>query len=237
MRITTITTIELSSACNMACLYCVNRLMEKTSDRKPAIMSDEVFDRSLFWLKRLVERGSQGEVNLNGNGEPLLDPQIVDRIKQTRRAVGPAVKVQFSSNGVLVTKEIAEALKESGIDEVHLSIHSLYHARRAAHLLMDAGVMMRANFLTLISAHNWAGQLEPEHCIPEGRLPILPCDPLERGRAYIQAEGDVVPCCYDYRNIGRFGSVFDNDLLQRDYGRFSLCDTCHQGKGASHGVR
>ncbi len=60
----------------------------------------------------------------------------------------------------------------------------------------------------------------------------MQCDPLIDGRAYVQSEGDVVPCCYDYRNLGRIGHVFDQDILERELKPFALCETCHQNQVA-----
>jgi hypothetical protein len=230
VKINTITTIELSSQCNLACKYCVNRLLRSQAARIPMIMSDQVFEQSLLLLDQLKMRGTQRELNLNGNGEPLMDHGFLNRLVKVREVMGPAAEVQFSTNGLLMTDELARGLKAAGISIVHLSVHSPYHTRRAGHMLLSAGVQVNVNFYTIIASHNWAGQLEPQHSIPEDRLPKIPCQPLDEGRAYIQAEGDVVPCCYDYRNLGRIGSVFDADILDREVNKFSLCETCHQGK-------
>jgi len=221
----TITTIELSSLCNLKCLYCISRLLVKHPDRKPGIMEDHVFDLSLIWLSRLCEQGTQREVNLNGNGESCLDPQLVSRIRRVKEIMGDR-PVAFSSNGVNMTEVLAKQLKGSGIDRIDLSPHSAYHARRAAYILNAAGITGIINMGAIISAHNWAGQLEPEHSI-DCQIKIQ-CDPLIEGRGYISSEGNISPCCFDYRNLGMFGTVFDPDLLDREIRPYALCDTCHQ---------
>lgn len=230
MKITTVTTIELSSLCNLACSYCINRLLIKHPARKPGIMSEMVFQQCVKLVKTLTDRGTQKELNLNGNGESLLDPQLVERIAKLRKTLGDEIKIQLSTNATLLTPQLAADLKGAGITRVDLSPHKSDAVRKARFYLMEAGIGGVINPGPLVMSHNWAGQLEPENSIP---LPPqgLKCDPLIDGRAYIQSEGDVVPCCYDYRNLGRIGHVFDSDILERELKPFELCETCHQNTG------
>ena len=220
----TITTIELSTRCDLACKYCINRLME-TAGRKRIIMDDRVFMASIDLLSDLCLRGTQHEVNLNGNGESCLDIQLPARVRIVCDIMG-ARPVSFSTNGVSMTRELAKALRDAGLKEISLSPHSPYHARTAAIYLLEAGINVTINLGPIASSHNWAGQLEPEHCVPYVRP--LRCDPIIEGRGYIQAEGDITPCCYDYRGMGSFGTVFDDDIFDREPKPFDLCKTCHQ---------
>jgi len=222
----TITTIELSSKCNLQCLYCVNRLIAKNSDRTPCVMTDEVFAKSLYWLDKLCKAGTQKEVNLNGNGESTLDPKLIERIGMVRGVVGNERRVSFCTNGVNMTPELAHNLKGSGINGIDISPHSPYHARKAISYLVDAGHTVLCTPGAIVQTHNWAGQLEPIHTV-NCRL-VIRCDPLIEGRGYIQSEGTLSPCCYDYRNLGQFGTVFDDDLLEREIKPYELCKTCHQ---------
>lgn len=227
MKIKTITTLELSSFCNLACKYCINRLLVKHKNRKPGIMTDAVFERCVEIVKQLSDQGTQKELNLNGNGESLLDPQLVKRIAAIRKKVDGKLHIQLSTNGVLLTPSLAADLKQAGINRLDLSMHSPMHARRARDAIIGAGLQGIPTIGPISGAHNWAGQLEPEHCTkyePRG----VRCDPLIEGRAYIQSEGDVVPCCYDYRNLGKIGHVFNDDILERELKPFALCERCHQ---------
>lgn len=226
MNLQTITTIELSSICNLACKYCINRLMYDDPARTPGIMTDDIFEKSLYWLKKLVERGTQKEVNLNGNGESLLDPKLIERARAVKDIMGNHGPVMFCTNGVLMTQDIAVKLKDAGVNRIDVSIHSPYHARRCAHILNGIGMNGVIADGAVRSSHNWAGQLEPEHSIE--MCYTIPCHPIMEGRGYINSEGDLSPCCYDYRNLGKFGNVADDDLLDRPVAPFSLCASCHQ---------
>jgi hypothetical protein len=229
INLRTITTIELSSACNLACKYCVSRMLMKHPARTPGIMSDDVFEASIRLLRTLRERGTQCEVNLNGNGESLLDPQIVSRAAAVCETMGASGVVQFSTNGILLTRQLATGLRDAGIKRVDVSIHSPYHARRAMHILMAAGIPGQVTAGAVFQPHNWAGQLEPEHSVADEHLPQkFPCHPLMEGRGYISSEGHVSPCCFDYRLLGAFGHVMDDDLMEKPIRPYSLCHDCHQ---------
>lgn len=200
--------------------------MSINTDRRIGIMSEECFESSLYWLKKLVDKGTQKEVNLNGNGESLLDPSIVTRTRRAKDIVGSGGIIQFCTNGTLLTRKLAVALKDAGLDRLDVSIHSPYHARRSAHILTEIGMKGVIADGAVKSSHNWAGQLEPNHSV--NMLYTIPCHPLLEGRGYINSDGDLSPCCYDYRNLGCFGSVYDSDLLDKDIRAYSLCETCHQ---------
>ncbi len=221
----TITTIELSNICSLACKYCVNRKLVIHPNRKPGIMSDEIFEASLVWLSRLCDMGTQQEVNLNGTGESCLDPQLIKRVRKVKDIMGSR-RVQFCTNGVNMTEVMAKQLADSGIDRVDLSAHSAFHARKAVQMMAKAGIKGILSMGAIVQPHNWAGQLELEYSV---NCEInMPCDPLIEGRGYIQKEGDVTPCCYDYRSIGAFGHVLDDDLLNREIKPYQLCYQCHQ---------
>lgn len=224
----TITTIELSSICNLQCKYCVNRLLVKHPARKAGIMTERTFGKTLELLSELCKRGTQREINMNGNGESFLDPELCTRIAKVRNIVGPDRQVSLCTNGLIMNDSIAKRIKDSGVTSVDLSIHSPYHTRRALPILARNGVGGVVNLGAIANSHNWAGQLESEHSIDDRLLPKIQCDPLIEGRGYVQSEGNISPCCYDYRNLGRFGTVFDDNILDINYGAYSLCDTCHQ---------
>ena len=223
----TITTIELSSRCNLACKYCVNRLF-KMFGRTPANMSDSVFERALDLLARLVRRGTQREVWLNGNGESLLDPHIAERMAAVMKVAGPD-RVGLCTNGLLLDLGTARRLRYAGLQRIDISPHSPYDARKAVDACLEAGLNVLVNPGAIVRSHNWAGQLEPEHSV-KIRFD-LPCEPLAEGRGYVDSEGRMVPCCYDFRGLGAFGTVFDYDILEREIRPFALCETCHQGGG------
>ena len=220
----TITTIELSSICNLHCEYCINRLLVKHHARKAGIMNEQIFNLSLIWLKKLCDLNTQKEVHLNGNGESLLDPDFIERAKRVKLIMGDRL-VNVCTNGINFTREMAFKLKDTGIN-VDFSVHSPAHIRKALKWYKEAGLKGVLNPGVMTMPHNWAGQLEPEHCIDINFR--IQCDPLIQGRGYISSEGWVSPCCYDYQLLGTFGHVADPDLLELPIKDYILCRTCHQ---------
>lgn len=225
MKLQTLATIELSSACNLSCEYCINKDIFGSEVREYGIMSDETFDRSMHWLRLMVDRGTQQEINLNGNGESTLDPQLIRRAGRIKAIVGKDREVILTTNGLTMTEEYAFALQDSAIDRVDVSPHSPYHGTRANYYLRkvaDVRGILSVGMMT--DPHTWAGQL---NWLPEVGFAI-PCLPLIQGRGYIQMEGDVVPCCYDYLNLGTYGNVYDDNLDKQEVTTFGLCEDCHQ---------
>ena len=225
MKIQTINTIELTNDCNLRCKYCIQPLLD-AGGRKREIMSNDVFYKSLELLKVLCDRGTQQEVNLNGNGESTLDPDLPERIRATKDIMGNRC-VRICTNGVNMTYNMARKLKDSGLDLCDVSIHDPYHARRCVQIFNEVGMKGVVNVSVISAPHNWAGQLPGEHCckfVVQG----VPCTPLAAGYAYIQSNGNISPCCFDYRDLGTFANVFDDDVLEAESKPYELCRDCHQ---------
>lgn len=225
IKLQTITGIELSNLCNLKCSYCINKDIVKSSVRDVGLMSDDTFNATTIILEQLVKRGTQQEIWMNGNGESLLDLQVVNRVQIVKRIVGN-LQVGISTNGFLMSDEIAAGLKAAGIDRVDISSHVLDAAIQAQRICMKNGIKAGISTGVIFSNHNWAGQVD--NLKPNPNLSNVTCKPLLEGRGYVQKEGSISPCCYDYRNLGAFGTVFDADILDRVIKPFELCETCHQ---------
>jgi len=225
-KLNTINTIELSSLCNLTCSYCIQGQLKDSRERKAGLMPEDVFTASLGILKQLVERGTQREINLNGNGESLLHPDLIEYVRKVKEIAGPERQVRLTSNGLVLTQGIALALKDAGLDQLDLSVHSPKHVRQAVQIVRQVGLPGVLAVGAVMYPHDWAGQVD------DGVKYIgepVPCSPLVDGYGYIQSDGNISPCCYDFRHLGTFGTVFDADILDREYGMYALCDTCHQG--------
>ena len=219
MTIHTINTIEVSTLCQLKCKYCINPLM-----KDKGIMTEDIFEQSLYWLEILCRRGTQQEVNMNGNGEATLDPNLPRRVRKVKDIVGDRT-VELCSNAVGVTREMVIELLDNGLDKFDLSPHNPYEVRRLVSETHDLKINGIINMGSFTASHNWAGQLPEQYQIK--MTYTLPCLPMIEGRAHILSDGKVVPCCYD-RGMGLIGTVFDDDLLSRPLNKFELCKTCHQ---------
>jgi MoaA/NifB/PqqE/SkfB family radical SAM enzyme len=104
--------VEVSGACNLRCRMCLVRYAPAVGRKEGAFAYEEFLALvdSLPDLRRLT---------LQGLGEPLLSPHLLDMI---RHAAGRGVHVGFNTNGVLLSRGVARALVAAGTGHVHVSL-------------------------------------------------------------------------------------------------------------------
>jgi 12,18-didecarboxysiroheme deacetylase len=105
---------NMTRACNLKCVHCyahaTERVEGKELDRKQAFtMIDDLADFGV-------------PVILFSGGEPLLHPDLVDL---ARHAVNQGMRAVISTNGTLLTKEKASALKDVGLSYVGISLDGM----------------------------------------------------------------------------------------------------------------
>jgi len=108
--------ISLTDACNLRCVYCMPEHM--TFRPRHELLSDDE-------LKRLITIfGAIGfhKIRFTG-GEPTLRPGLVSLVQHAHATPGIS-KVGLTTNGVLLD-QLAQPLKDAGLQSVNLSIDSL----------------------------------------------------------------------------------------------------------------
>lgn len=105
--------IENTNHCNASCTMCPR---EKIT-RAEGFMSLELFKR----LANECAAGGTKEMHLEGFGEPLLDKQIVEKIRYAKK-VG-IKKTLIVTNASLLNKHIAKQLLSSGLDKLKISFY------------------------------------------------------------------------------------------------------------------
>ena len=104
--------ISLTQKCNLNCFFC-----HQEGEHNPeGEMTPEEISKIVETASKLGIR----KVKLTG-GEPLLRPDILEIVEGIRPHVE---EVSMTTNGVLLA-EAARPLKESGLDRVNVSLHSL----------------------------------------------------------------------------------------------------------------
>ena len=104
---------ELTHACNLKCRHCYN------SAGKPE--PDELTREEGFaLLEHLAENGTVGM--LLGGGEPLLRKEFFEWVEF---ATAHEMKITVNTNGILVTEEVAQKMRDAGIVNVQISIDGL----------------------------------------------------------------------------------------------------------------
>lgn len=101
---------ELTYACNLNCVHCYLQAVREDQD----ILS---FTQITSIIDQFSAAGGL-ELNLSG-GEPLLRPDLVEIIAYA--AAKPLV-VRLLSNGILITADLAQRLKQAGLAGIQLSL-------------------------------------------------------------------------------------------------------------------
>ena len=95
-------TILPTLACNARCIYCYEE------GRKQITMTPEIVEQTIRYI---LETRAEGTVKLKWfGGEPLLCPEIIDRISDALREAGVPFKSSAVSNGSLITPAIVEKM-------------------------------------------------------------------------------------------------------------------------------
>jgi len=93
---------ELSSCCNLACVECPHRFMQ----RKQSYMQEDVFNKLLSYISIL----GPDTVILHKDGEPLLHPNFKDYF--SRIAERTNAKIDLYTNGFYLTPDIVSFMGE-----------------------------------------------------------------------------------------------------------------------------
>jgi len=91
-----------------------------TMKRSQKTMDDITFNKIVNQIEK--EKIKPTAFIMNGFGEPLVDPQIIKRIKIIKNRF-PDSKIKFYSNFNLANKKIINRLIVSGLDEINISFN------------------------------------------------------------------------------------------------------------------
>jgi uncharacterized Fe-S cluster-containing radical SAM superfamily enzyme len=122
-RGTNVLQVRPSTLCFHSCIYCsVDAGPESRWRRSEYIVEKNWLIR---WVKEVAEfKGENIEVLLDGVGEPLTHPSIVEIIREIRKV--PNVKsVALETHGGSLSKKLLEALSRAGLSRINLSIDTL----------------------------------------------------------------------------------------------------------------
>lgn len=116
--------IELASACNFKCKFCMhgNDELIKEGKYKIGIMPMDVFKKVVDDLKKFPQKLKF--ITLQSRGESLLNPNISEMVRLIKEAE-VAEKIALYTNGSLLTHKLGEELVEAGLDVLHISIEGI----------------------------------------------------------------------------------------------------------------
>lgn len=223
--------LEISSLCNLSCVYCPAK--DQMRHREVGLMSDDVLERSLYWLRKFVQNGTQAEINVFGVGEPMLHPKVVEIVRKVRRAMTPDLRVLVNTNGLVFTEELCRALYDAGITKIDITDHEARATMETIRILRRVTGQYRPDPNGkwgysrdgVINPNDWGGIVTGWVQGAEHQRFICPW--LNNGQVMIMSNGDVTRCCQDAFARGVLGTVWD-EIDQIPYSTFVQCETCHE---------
>lgn len=214
--VTTIKQIEVTTHCNLRCVYCPSPNLPRPYQH----MEMEVYKRALIWADYFQRQGTQGELSLTGIGEGLMHPEIVKMVAMAR-AVLPDNPLVIATNGILLDDEMGRALAPYR-PRMFISLHRPEMAGPAIEVAKKYGIFAGENQSFVTSALDWAGQVDWHVSAP-----VVTCEFLRSGWGVVMAEGKITTCCLDATGDEAIGHVNDEPgtAFMKPY---SLCSNCYQ---------
>lgn len=116
MMIPEVVYIETTNKCNAKCIMCPHDKMK----RPLLTMSQDTFEKIIDGIKEYDL--SKTQLFLHKEGEPLCDEDIAERISYACSQISNVKEVGINTNAMLLTKEKADRLLESGMNLIFFSV-------------------------------------------------------------------------------------------------------------------
>lgn len=132
-------TIDPCSVCNFRCEQCLQSDPEKAFPRR--MMSFQEFRKIIDDMK--AWKGDKLKVvKLYNRGEPLLNGEFAEMLKYLHEA-DITERIDLTSNGTMLTEEMAGQLIDYGVDYLRVSIYSPIQERneQITHSRIDVGII------------------------------------------------------------------------------------------------
>lgn len=143
--------LEVTSSCNLRCAMCLVRY------RPPVNKLAGAMSWPLF-TGLMAELPGVRTVTLQGLGEPLLSPHLLDMIDLLKQQ---GARTGFNSNGTLLRESVAERLVDMRLDWLHVSLDG--STAQTFEAIRDGAsfTTVLSNLANLVAAKRRAGRTEP----------------------------------------------------------------------------
>jgi MoaA/NifB/PqqE/SkfB family radical SAM enzyme len=126
--------VEITTRCNLRCQMCVQRAWDTVTGQMPL----DTFRRLMDQVRELP---APPVIHLGGYGEPTFHPDFLEIV---RLAKDTGAQVEMTTNGTLLTSEMAEALLDLGLNRLAVSIDGVTPQRYE-------GIRVNGNFQRVIT--------------------------------------------------------------------------------------
>jgi len=113
------------SGCNLNCIFCS---VDEGPNSRTRVTNYFITDLDylLDWFKWIVKlKGArQIEAHIDGAGEPLLHPAIIELVHMLSDVPGVEV-VSMQTNGLTLDGKLITELSEAGLSRINISLHTL----------------------------------------------------------------------------------------------------------------
>lgn len=115
-----------STYCNFKCIYCAHNLKPDEIKEKYGLerrhMSLDTFRIAIKQISEFPEPIKL--LSLTGQGEPLMNKNIAEMVRIAKDA-NVAERIEIISNGRLLSRKMADALIDSGLDSLRISLQGI----------------------------------------------------------------------------------------------------------------
>lgn len=195
-------------------------------------------------VNQVAEMGAE-LISVFGYGEPLLDRTIVEKVAYCSHK---GLKTFITTNGSLLSTDIAAKLLDAGLSKMRFSAHGIYDNYERVHRGLDYNRVLRniSNFIAMNKVRYdkrcdvsisvipmngetvdeiikaWDG-IDIEIWKPHGwggkrnfrkgwKRKLKTCGRVHSGPIQIQADGNMIPCCFLTDAEIVLGNIHDNTI-------------------------
>lgn len=118
----TMIAIEPTNICNLNCPYCLVGLYDQIPDTSHKYLQRSKGYMNISLYKKIISDVSDFGItwiHLQFQGEPLLHPEFVEMVNIAKLS---GINTHVYTNGLLITKDLAKQLANSGLDSMSFSI-------------------------------------------------------------------------------------------------------------------
>jgi hypothetical protein len=216
---------EISSICNLRCVYCISKDLKRPKDHMTRDMFEQVLVHVDYYVNKQL---SQDEFNICGVGESTLHPDLVWFVKRAREVMGNEY-LNFTTNGILFTEELAKQLapymssKHGFRPGIFVSLHRPEKAKKAIDIAAKYGLLAGVSNDPALASTNWAGLIKDWAVTAN---PNRDCPWIREGKVMAFPNGDVTTCTNDIGYEAVVGNVRDpvGTWHVQPWSRCSDCD-------------